>query len=63
MKNKVLIRLLINIIFLVAVLIFSALYASRLDWTLLAELHVSIVLLALSICVGVVFLLLSAFIL
>lgn len=62
MNKSPLLRLIINIIFSVAVIAFCVVYASRLDWSRLSGLRFNLPAMILSLIAGVCYLFLSAFI-
>ncbi|HUW69841.1 MAG TPA: hypothetical protein VMX33_06375 [bacterium] len=56
------VRMVVNLVFAVAVIAFCAVYASRLDWAKLADLKINPVYMIISLAAGVCYLFLSAFI-
>jgi len=62
MNKSPILRVAINVAFSAAVIAFCIVYASRLDWSRLADLRFSLPLMILSLAAGVCYLFLSAFI-
>ncbi len=62
MNKSPILRVAINVVFSVAVIAFCIAYASRLDWSKLADLRFSLPLMVLSLIAGICYLFLSAFI-